>query len=97
MSALRRVRVYFVHDGDGHQDQMDEYAREGAHDADYYYADDVDKSLATLATRLAAAEKLLHDADAVIEILLGDFHHKHAEEVVATIAEHWNTYPEPLA
>jgi hypothetical protein len=45
--------------------------------------------------RLHAAEALLELADAVIEILLGDARHEHAQEIRAAIERHWQQYPDP--
>jgi hypothetical protein len=49
-----------------------------------------------LAARLIAAEKLLHEADEVIEILNGDLGSESAQTMLDAIEQHWQTYPEPL-
>jgi hypothetical protein len=49
-----------------------------------------------LAARMYAAEALLEQADDIIEILLGDERHLHAEDLRAAIENHWQTY-EPEA
>jgi hypothetical protein len=48
-----------------------------------------------LKVRLHAAEALLERADAVIEMLLGDERHLHAEEVCSAIEQHLAQYPDP--
>jgi hypothetical protein len=46
--------------------------------------------------RLKAAETLLEQADDIIEILLGDARHLHAEDLRAAIERHWEKYPDEL-
>ena len=49
-----------------------------------------------LATRVRAAEFLLLEADACIDILLGASGNERGRDVLAAIERHWQTYPEPL-
>jgi hypothetical protein len=62
--TLRRVRVGFDNDGDGHFDESSSYDEHG----EYYYASDVDARIAELEQRLYDCESaflLGHDAAAV--------------------------------
>ena len=57
---------------------------------------EIHEQLHACAQRVIAAEALLHDADAVIEILRGDQPHILSGDLLAAIEQHWQTYPEPL-
>lgn len=61
-------------------------------DGSYVQVEDYD----ALATRLRAAEALLLESDACIDILLGDGDNERGRELLAAIERHWNEYPEPL-
>jgi hypothetical protein len=50
-----------------------------------------------LKVQLHAAERLLEQADAVIEILLGDAFNEHAQEIRDGIERHWQQYHDPEA